>query len=257
MSAVSQLPGREPARQRPRGARPAITRILSEDPDLLAGLAPDRAAEAEQRVLARVVALPRGAWAPSELPGQGRGHLGLLLLDGLVLRRTRLCERQSAELLGAGDLLRPWQEHDGAYASLALAVTWEVLQPARLAVLDGEFAQAIAPWPEIMSELIGRALQRSRVLAAHLTLRQHPRLDLALLLLFWRLADRWGRVEPEGLVVALDLTQEVLGELVGAQRASVCVALGRLSGEGLIVRRADGWWLLRGEAPEIFEAKVA
>jgi DNA-binding GntR family transcriptional regulator len=45
------------------------------------------------------------------------------------------------------------------------------------------------------------------------------------------------------------LTHELLGGLVGAQRAPVTRALGRLRNAGVIRRRQDGSWLLQGEPP--------
>jgi hypothetical protein len=63
------------------------------------------------------------------------------------------------------------------------------------------------------------------------------------------MADRWGRVTPEGVVVPLRLTHELIGGLVGARRAPVTRALGRLADAGTVRRRADGAWVLRGVPP--------
>jgi CRP-like cAMP-binding protein len=75
------------------------------------------------------------------------------------------------------------------------------------------------------------------------------RVDVRLLAFFWHLADRWGRVGPEGVIVPLRLTHRTLAQLVGAQRPSVTTALGALAGEGRVTRRDDGTWLLHGEPP--------
>ena len=52
-----------------------------------------------------------------------RAGLGLLVLDGLLIRRIELAGRFAAELLGPGDLLRPWQEDDEV-ASVSRTSGW-------------------------------------------------------------------------------------------------------------------------------------
>ena len=67
--------------------------------------------------------------------------------------------------------------------------------------------------------------------------------------LFWHLAERWGRMTAEGVVMPLTLSHRLLGELVGARRPTVSAALGELAHEGRLVRRRSGDWLLV-DAPE-------
>jgi CRP-like cAMP-binding protein len=74
--------------------------------------------------------------------------------------------------------------------------------------------------------------------------------DDRLLVVMWFLAERWGRVRPEGVVLPLKLTHQLLAALVGAKRPSVTTALGELTTAGLLERRDDGSWLLHGEPPE-------
>jgi hypothetical protein len=62
------------------------------------------------------------------------------------------------------------------------------------------------------------------------------------------LADRWGRVTLDGVVVPVRLTHDMIGRLVGAHRPSVTTALSELSRAGRISRLPDGW-LLRGDPP--------
>ena len=76
------------------------------------------------------------------------------------------------------------------------------------------------------------------------------RIDDRLLALLWCLAERWGRVSPDGVVVALRLPHRTLGSLVGARRPSVPTALGQLMARGEVERRPDGGWLLLGNPPE-------
>jgi DNA-binding GntR family transcriptional regulator len=64
------------------------------------------------------------------------------------------------------------------------------------------------------------------------------------------LAERWGRVTPEGVVVPLPLGHQRLADLVGASRQSVTTAMGGLTRDGAISRRDNGDWVLHGEPPE-------
>lgn len=67
-------------------------------------------------------------------------------------------------------------------------------------------------------------------------------------MLFWHLADRWGRVRPDGLIVPLRLTHTILADLVAARRPTVSVSLSDLTKRGLVVSTEDGW-LLSGKPP--------
>ncbi|MDX6554241.1 MAG: family transcriptional regulator, cyclic receptor protein, partial [Miltoncostaeaceae bacterium] len=79
---------------------------------------------------------------------------------------------------------------------------------------------------------------------------QLTRVDRRLKALFWHLAERWGRVSGDGVVVPLALTHRILGQLVGARRPTVSTALSELASSGELVRRDDGSWLLRGDPPD-------
>ena len=78
---------------------------------------------------------------------------------------------------------------------------------------------------------------------------QLPRLDDRLWMLFWELADRYGRVHADGVHLDLPLTHEVLSHLAAARRPSVSGALARLSDAGR-VRREGRDWVLLGEPPD-------
>lgn len=65
-----------------------------------------------------------------------------------------------------------------------------------------------------------------------------PRLERRLILKLRQLADRWGKVTPEGVRLDLRVTHQELGDMIGAARESITVALGRLQDQGeIIVRR--------------------
>jgi hypothetical protein len=225
-----------------------LVRVLSADPDLGSKLDEEALAVAERYAVAEAIQLEPGAWEPSESVQGGSGDLGLLVLRGLLKRRVEVANSACAELLGQGDILRPWQE-DAGWDGAEVVADWEVLEPTWVALLDRRFAIAAGRWPELLDVLMGRAVQRSRTLAFHMALSHLTRVDVRLMALFWHLADRWGRVGPDGVVVPLKLTHQTLAALVGAQRPSVTTALGGLTQSGQMSRRSDGAWVLHGDAP--------
>jgi CRP-like cAMP-binding protein len=118
----------------------------------------------------------------------------------------------------------------------------------RIAVLDRRAAARLARYPELTGRLVAKALERSRNLATAMAIAHHARVELRLHMLFWHLADRWGRVRPEGVSVPLRLTHAILADLVSARRPSVSTCLGELSRRG-VVQRDGREWLLRGDPP--------
>ncbi|HEX4187365.1 MAG TPA: Crp/Fnr family transcriptional regulator [Solirubrobacteraceae bacterium] len=219
--------------------------VLEEDPELGETLAPERLAGA--RAHARARSLHVESVLPGGWPAEVRHGLGLLVLGGLLIRRVGLEGRFGAELLGHGDLLRPWQTEEGA-ASIPQSSAWRVLQRARIAVLDLEFARRIAAYPELHGQLIARALRRSRHMAVGMAIMHQPKVETRLLLLLWQLADRWGKVRTDGVLLPVRLTHVTLSELIGARRPTVSGALGALERDGHISRNAAGW-VLHGAPP--------
>jgi CRP/FNR family transcriptional regulator, cyclic AMP receptor protein len=240
---TAQSPAARPARTR----RPLeLSHVLVEDPDLAEAIAPDERAGAIEHCVAGVTVLPRGGWDGQRVDMTPEG-IGLLLLGGLLIRRVGIEGGFGAELLGQGDLLRPWQG-EGAVSSLTRITGWRVLEPARIAVLDQSAATRFARHPELTGRLVARALDRSRNLATMMAIVHHTRVEVRLHMLFWHLADRWGRVRPDGVIVPLRLTHSMLADLVSARRPSVSTGLAELSRRGL-VRRDGAGWLLSGEPP--------
>lgn len=175
------------------------------------------------------------------------GGIGLLVLRGLLIRRVSVESGFGTELLGQGDLLRPWQG-EGAQSSLTRTSGWRVLEQARIAVLDRYAAARLARYPELTGRLVAKALERSRNLAAATAIAQHTRVEVRLHMLFWHLADRWGRVTPDGVIVPLRLTHAILADLVSARRPTVSTGLSVLARQGLI-EKVGREWLLHGDPP--------
>jgi CRP-like cAMP-binding protein len=229
--------------------RSETANVVAEDDDLAEAVPAERRGPALQAARALVVRVATGSWDAQEDAEMTRGGFGFLVLDGLLIRRVGIGERVAAELLGPSDLLRPL-DHDGEEATLPFEAAWQVLEPARLAVLDRRWAYRMAPYPEIGVCMTARAMQRSRRLANTLAISHHPRLDERLLLVLWELADRYGTVARDGVHVPVRMTHEVLSQLCGARRPSVSAALTRLTQAGSLEREKRGW-LLHGEPPAL------
>src|SRR3954466_11007762 len=84
--------------------------LLEADPELARGLDPRRVREVSQRLFARSVEIPRGPWSSERLLARSGGAhpIGLLLLEGLMVREAVVGDHPCAELLGPGDVLRAW-----------------------------------------------------------------------------------------------------------------------------------------------------
>jgi CRP-like cAMP-binding protein len=127
-----------------------------------------------------------------------------------------------------------------------------VLQPTRLAVLDERFLLASLRYPGVVDALFARSVRRTRWLAVRLVVNQLVRLEDRLMLAMWGLAERWGRVTPDGVIVPMGLTHSALARLVGARRPSVTSALGELARDRVLERTDEGW-LLRGDPAHVVD----
>jgi CRP/FNR family transcriptional regulator, cyclic AMP receptor protein len=228
---------------------PEAVKLLEVDPDLGALLAEPRRSEAEREITVRTHVVPVGRWDVARLAGTSTDHVGLLVLDGVLSRELLVADQVSAELMGPGDLVRPWQTGNRA-SLLPVDAEWHILSPVTVAVLDRRFAGELSRYPEITSVLLDRLAERSVRLATTQAISQLTRVDRRLRALFWHLAERWGRVSGQGVIVPLALTHRILGQLVGARRPTVSTALAELAERGELSRRADGAWLLRGDPPD-------
>jgi CRP/FNR family transcriptional regulator, cyclic AMP receptor protein len=224
-------------------------RLLEADPDLARYLPADSARALAGLLLADVMELPRGEWHPSLTEPQ-RGHLGYLLLDGVLVRQITVEGARSAELLGRGDLLRPWLEDPVSFAD----PEWRVMEPARLAILDRRVGVKLCGRPELSAALIEKAMRRTRSLAVSAATENIRGLETRLLVLFWHLAERFGHRRGGEVVVPLDLTHETLSLLAGARRPSVTTALGALASQGTLTKNGTGGWVLHGPPPGLIEA---
>jgi CRP/FNR family cyclic AMP-dependent transcriptional regulator len=232
-----------------------IAPLLELDPDLGLLLSEDRFAVAHRELRVAVHVLEVGPWEVEKLSGTSPDHLGLLVLDGVLAREVLVSDTVSTELLGPGDVLRPWHLHAAA-SLLRYSIRWNVLSRSRIALLDRRFAVQLAAFPEVNAAVIDRVNERALRLAVTQAVSQLNRVDRRLLAFFWHFAERWGRMTADGVALPMTLSHRMLGQLVGARRPTVSTALSELTKSGELRRRDDGTWLLTGApvgipAPEL------
>jgi hypothetical protein len=222
--------------------------IVDADPELGELLDEAQRAQARRHALTRVRRLSPGQWDAAGAREPATHHRGFLIVEGLLTREVDVLGRRCVELLGPGDVLRPWH-WDAEGSHVHAEVGWVVLEPSRLAVLDHGLVTRMTPWPALGLELFNRGTRRAHALAIVLAITHHQRVDDRLLLTLWHLAERWGRVRPDGIVVPLPLSHQRLADLVGAHRPTVTTAMGDLARRGAVSRGA-GAWVLHGSPPE-------
>lgn len=231
------MPGRFEPTQR-------LAHVLDVSPDLGGDLTPAELLEAQRVVTAPLIELDAGHWDPGSAATDDRMRgrlLGLLVVEGLIVREISLAGRTSTQLYGPRDLLGL---HHGADASLPVASTLSVPGTASVAVLDDRLLAAMRRWPRIAGRFFDQGMVQVDRASAHQAISQLPRVEDRLVALLWHLADRWGRVRPDGVLIDLALTHEALGRLVGARRPTVSLGLQSLAERALVRREANGSWLL-------------
>jgi CRP/FNR family cyclic AMP-dependent transcriptional regulator len=227
----------------------APVHLLDHDRTLAAALSPEDLAVARRYAVAECLEVEKGSYRPAEIV-QGDGLLGLLVLDGLLIRQVLVAERRCGELVGPLAILRPWDDFGGA-APLPFEVKWRVIEDTRVAVLDRRFLVTIVRWPSLIEVVMERMVERAHTLAFNVAIHCLQHVELRLVALFWHLADRFGRVTPEGIHLPLPLSHADLAELVGAARPSVSTALKELASARQVWRReGERTWMLSTEPPQ-------
>jgi CRP/FNR family transcriptional regulator, cyclic AMP receptor protein len=154
----------------------------------------------------------------------GGGRLALTVISAPERERT-------IGMLEQGDLLvRPLEP----WAASAPQVRCFAIEDALVHLVDRRRMEAWMREPALAANLV-------RVLSAQVADREmavaialEPRVERRLLLKLRQLAERWGRVTPDGVRLDLRLTHQELANMVGAVRESVTIALGRLAEAGEI-----------------------
>jgi CRP/FNR family transcriptional regulator, cyclic AMP receptor protein len=199
-----------------------------------------------------VLRLTEGRVHPVELRDvlEARGHVsGFLVVRGTLLGDVELGGRTATQLLGPGDLVAVPSDEDGSLPQHRHLTVSE--GRAVLAILDERVIALAQHWPEFAARLLEASLRQIERATAQQAISQLSRVEMRLLALMLHLASRWGRVSACGLVVTVPLTHTVLGQLVGARRPTISLALKWLDDEGLLTRREDGAWLIAPAAAQL------
>jgi CRP/FNR family cyclic AMP-dependent transcriptional regulator len=225
-----------------------LVRVLEVDPDLGQGLNQQAFAAAKRELVAETLTVARGVWELDPTWAATGAVLGLLILAGVLARDLVIGRRRSLEILGPGDMVRPWP-HDRHAGVVDVDLRFTALEPVRFAALDARFAAHTARFPGVLSQVTGRVMGRATSASLRLIVHQVVRIDDRVLVSLWGLAERFGRVTPEGVVLPLAINHTMMARFVGAQRPTVSQAVGVLTRRGEVERLDGGGWLLKGSFP--------
>ncbi len=216
-------------------------RLLDAEPSLARGIERGRQDDARESLITDVIRIEPGPWEEAGQPPGNPLFLGYLILDGAVTREIIIAGRPSLELLGPGDLIRPWIVPEPLDA-MHVTAEWSLISAGHFAVIDEDFHRQSQEFPSVLTVLMDRVVARARWLGFQVALCQVPRIDLRLLLLFRYLAERWGDESPRGTRISIRLSHRNLAAMIGARRPKVSSALTALADERLIEQDKDGTW---------------
>jgi CRP-like cAMP-binding protein len=215
--------------------------LLDADPDLGADLSPDEFRQARAELAVAGLVLRPGEWNPVSLAALEHNAFAAIVVNGLLTHDVSVSENPCLELFGPGDVVGSWPLNGGM---LPVDDVWHVAATTTLAILDDRFLAAVRRWPRLLTALVQRVAGQGNRSVVQLAIAQQPRVESRLLTLFWHLAERFGRMTPDGVMVPLTLTHDALGRLVGARRPTVTLALKALAESGAVERGDDRSWLV-------------
>ena len=223
--------------------------LLDVDPELAGPKSISELAAIRERLTAPVYRLPAGL-VPEPPAARRESHIGYLVLKGLLLYEVSACGRATAELLGAGDLVRPWARDISS--TLASDAKWTVLEQVLLADLGTVASARFTESSDIFETLVRRSAERAEAVAIQRSITAHVRVDVRVLAYLWHLADRFGVVIPGAVRLDVPLTHAVIARLIGARRPTVTTAMQRLMQLGYL-RREGRAFVLVGDASTVTE----
>lgn len=223
--------------------------LLDLDPDLGAELGGEEAATARKWLHVPLVRIPTGASEVDELLERAEAAAALVVA-GVLVHRVTLAGHTAAELVGPGDVITRAPDEQLTHPVLMPEVAWSCEEGATLVLIAERMKPSFARWPALDRAFEERHAARLARLATLHAIAQIPRAEERLLLLLWLLAERFGRVTGEGVVLDLSLRYRLIGELIGARRSTVSLAMKDLRERGLVVIRSDGGLVLPEPPPD-------
>jgi CRP/FNR family transcriptional regulator, cyclic AMP receptor protein len=210
-------------------------------PDIAGRIDPEQRSIAERWLVAPLVRA-----CDEDLAGAlavERDAFDFVVVRGTVLKETTLAGSSALELLGPGDVLAPplsairQLEFRAVSRYLALG---EVL----IATLGVRFELVAARWPQLSDFLQRQIAEQAHRASMHLAMLHLPRAEDRILALFVDLGDRFGRVTPDGILIDVALSHELIGRLIAGRRPTATLALNHLYQRGFLTRLADNSWKL-------------
>jgi hypothetical protein len=227
------------------GEPEGTVRLLDVDPSLARGIERRVLDEARETLIADVIRIEPGEWEAAHDKPASPLFLGYLILEGAFTREVSVSSRPSLELLGPGDLIRPWVA-PRALEVMHVSADWALLTTGHLAIIGEDFHRQAQAFPTILTVLMDRVVARARWVGFQVALCQLPRIDHRLILTFRYVAERWGVAGPRGVKIPIRLSHRSLAAMIGARRPKVSSALTQLSDLELIEQDKDGTWTFFG-----------
>ena len=236
---ADQQPDDERARSNPGCSTISLARVL---PEILASVPADDRHVAERALTVPLVTADDVDVADA-IGAQIPAAFGFVIVEGIVLKETTLAHRSALELHGPRDVLPPPLTAVRQLESRAVS-RYLAHGPVSLDAIETHFRQAARRWPgitDILHDRLGRQTHRASM---HLAMLHLPRIEDRVIALFSDLAERFGRVTADGILIDLPLTHEEIGGLVASRRPTVTIALHKLAADGLLERLNDKRWKL-------------
>jgi CRP-like cAMP-binding protein len=166
-----------------------------------------------------------------------------IIVDGIVLKQTSYAGRHALELYAPGDVLAPPLTAGRQIKSPSIS-SYRAHGDVLLAVLEERFRAAARRWPGLSDVLLDHLARQTHRASMRLARLHLSRAEDRTLALFSDLAERLGRVTPNGILIDLDFTHDLIGQMIASRRPTVSLALEQLSRAGQLTRTDDGRWNL-------------
>jgi CRP/FNR family cyclic AMP-dependent transcriptional regulator len=166
-----------------------------------------------------------------------------VLFEGTVLKETTLAAHSALELLGPCDVLAP-PVSPARQVELRGVCRYLALGAVSIVVLGRRFQLVAARWPHVSDFLHSQIADQAHRASIHLAMLHLPRAEDRILALFTDLGDRFGRVTPDGILIDLPLSHDLIGRLTASRRPTATIALQLLHDQGLLTKLAADSWRL-------------